>query len=83
MPPEWMHPVIRVQGITTQMISTSKYTTTKKCVAFFMFSAGTKSVYNSRYVFGSPLNLITDIILIYIVPHSCYIFRDLLLILDR
>jgi len=33
-----------------------------------MFSAGTKSVYDSRYMFGSHLNLITDKILIYIVP---------------
>jgi len=32
----------------------------KKCVAIFMFSAGTKIVYESRYMFGSPLNLITE-----------------------
>jgi hypothetical protein len=40
----------------------------KKCVAIFTFSAGTKSVYDSRYMFRPPLNLITDIILTYIVP---------------
>jgi len=39
-----------------------------KCVAIFIFSAGTKCFYDSRYMFGSHLNLITDKILIYIVP---------------
>jgi hypothetical protein len=34
----------------------------KKCVAMFMSLAGTKIVYDSRYMFGSPLNLITDMI---------------------
>ena len=38
MPPLWMYPVIRVQGITTQMISASKYTTTKNVLQFFVFS---------------------------------------------
>jgi hypothetical protein len=68
MPPEWMYPVIRLQGITTQMISTSKYTTTKNVLQFLCFQLAKKSVYDSRYMFGSPLNLITHIILIYIVP---------------
>jgi hypothetical protein len=40
----------------------------KKCVAIFMFSAGAKIVYDSRYMLGSPFNLITDLILIYTVP---------------
>jgi len=68
MPPEWIYPGIRLQGITTRMMNTSKFTTTKKCIAIFMFSAGTKIVYERRYMFGSLLNLITDIIFIYLVP---------------
>jgi len=42
MPPERMYPAIRLQGITTQMISTSKHTTTKNVLQFLCFQLAQK-----------------------------------------
>ena len=53
LPPEWMYPVIRLQGITTQMISTSKYTTTKNVLQFLCFQLAQKVFMTEVYVWIS------------------------------
>jgi hypothetical protein len=42
VPPGWMYPVIRLHGITTQMTSTSKYTTTKTVLQILGFQLAQK-----------------------------------------
>jgi hypothetical protein len=50
---EWMYPVIRLHGITTQVTSTSIYTTTKNVLQFLGFQLAQNVYMTVVYVWSS------------------------------